>query len=87
MEAHHDQANGEGIRCRTLQPPGADCLFFIFEKTFVILIDEHIRWCLVEPVVRKTAEEWMKVVFPGWIRYFGRVHTLVTDQEGASLQI
>eukprot|EP00959_Pyramimonas_sp_CCMP1952_P282447 5903535-Pyramimonas_sp.AAC.1 len=58
-------------------------LFFIFEKTFIALVDECIRWCLVEELSRKTADEWMAVVFKSWIRYFGPMTHLGTDQEGA----
>eukprot|EP00959_Pyramimonas_sp_CCMP1952_P429721 8999489-Pyramimonas_sp.AAC.1 len=36
-------------------------LFFIFDKTFTVLVDECIRWCLVEELPRKTADEWMAV--------------------------
>ena len=56
---------------------------FIFDKTFIILIDECIRYCIVEPLLRKTSEEWMKLVLHCWIRYFGPMRFLVTDQEGA----
>ena len=58
-------------------------LFFIFEKTCVILIDECIRYCVVEILQRKTADEWMRVVFHNWIKIFGPMRFLVTDQEGA----
>ena len=58
-------------------------LFFIFDKTFIILVDECIRWCLVEELSRKAADEWLSVVFRSWIRYFGPMVDLVTDQEGA----
>ena len=58
-------------------------LFFVFDKTFIALVDECIRWCLVEELPRKTADEWMAVDFGSWIRHFGPMFYLVTDQEGA----
>jgi hypothetical protein len=58
-------------------------LFFIFDKTFIILVHECLRYCIIEHLPRKTAMVWMQTVFQHWIRYFGPMYILATDQEGA----
>ena len=59
-------------------------LFFVFDLCFIVLIDECIRFCVVDALPRKTAEDWMKAVFVSWIRLFGPPRFIVTDQEGAT---
>ena len=46
-------------------------LFFIFDKTCIILVDECTRYCVIEPLLRKTPDEWLRVIFWSWIRIFG----------------
>ena len=58
-------------------------LFFLFDKTYVVLLDDCIRYKLSLRLLNKTPEEWMNVVFSNWIRIFGPMKTLQTDQEGA----
>eukprot|EP00969_Alexandrium_andersonii_P267385 11816121-Alexandrium_andersonii.AAC.1 len=55
----------------------------MWERTYVILVDECTRWCMVENLERKTLECWLETVYQHWIRYFGPMRTLVSDQEGA----
>ena len=59
-------------------------LFFIFdERCYIILVDDCIRYALVAHLERKTPDEWLRTVFLLWIRYFGPMWYLMTDQEGA----
>ena len=57
-------------------------LWFIWDLTTVILIDECIRWKLADVMPDKTAESWTRVCFNGWIKYFGPFQTLIHDQQG-----
>ena len=38
---------------------------------------------VIEELPRKTPECWFQAVFQWWIRFFGPMRTIVTDQEGA----
>ena len=58
-------------------------LWFIWDMTFVIFVDECISYGLTTKLERKTADEWMKTAFHLWIKYFGPICWLVSDQEGA----
>ena len=60
-------------------------LFFLWDppRTYIMLIDECIRYCVTAYLETKTAEEWMRVVLRVWIRYFGPMRCIATDQEGA----
>ena len=58
-------------------------LWFIWDMTFVVFVDECIRYALTAQLHRKTADEWMTTAFDLWIKYFGPMWFLVSDQEGA----
>ena len=55
-------------------------LFFIFDRIYVILIDECLKWTIIEELPSKTPEAWFKAAFGCWIRFFGPMKFLVTDQ-------
>ena len=57
-------------------------LFFIFDLTFLIMVDECIRWCITAPLVDKTAATLLRAVFDSWIQYFGPMLVIAFDQEG-----
>lgn len=58
-------------------------LFFIIEKIYVVLFDDCIRYALAGRLQDKTPMEWLRVAFDIWIRYFGSMVILASDQEGA----
>ena len=58
-------------------------LFFIFDRTYVVLIDECIRWAMSSFLQNRTKEEWLRVFFRDWVRFFGPPYFLVSDQEGS----
>ena len=58
-------------------------LFMLWERTYVIFVDEAIRWALSQFLANKTAQEWYTVFLNHWVRYFGPPRTIVSDQEGA----
>ncbi len=58
-------------------------LFFLWDRCYVIMVDECIRYCIAARMENKTALEWLQVVFDTWIRYFGPMNTITSDQEGA----
>ena len=58
-------------------------LLFLWEKTFLLLVDECTRYCSVGEMRDKTPDEWLHVFFKIWGKLFGPPNTLATDQEGA----
>ena len=57
-------------------------LFFLFDQAFMLLIDEAIRWksgCLLKS---KQGPELIKALLNLWIRLWGPMSNLLTDQEG-----
>ena len=58
-------------------------LFFLWERTYIILIDECIRYAVVAHLENKTATCWYEATFEHWIRLFGPMGCLASDQEGA----
>ena len=58
-------------------------LFSLWERTYIIYVDECIHWALCSPLSSKQSDEWYRVFVQDWIRYFGPPQTLVSDQEGA----
>ena len=57
-------------------------LYFIFEQTYIILIDECLRYAVSVHLQNKTAESLMEAIFYGWIMYFGPMLVIAFDQEG-----
>ena len=54
------------------------------QKYYIIhIIDEATRFSTGDIVLRKTPEDIFTVIYFSWIRTFGKMETLITDQEGA----
>ena len=57
-------------------------LFFLWNLIWLMLIDESIRWKLIEYLENKSGPCIFSAILRGWIRYFGPMRNLVSDQEG-----
>ena len=57
-------------------------LFFIFNLTFICLIDECIRFAVSSWLPSKEPESILQAVLFSWIQYFGPMEILAFDQEG-----
>ena len=57
-------------------------LFFLFDKIYVILIDECIRWKTGDEIPSKQPHDLLKALVYLWIRIWGPMQTLMSDQEG-----
>ena len=57
-------------------------LFFMFEKIWLIMIDECIRYRIACQLASKQGQDILRAIIQHWIRYFGPMENLVTDQEG-----
>ena len=55
-------------------------LFYIFGLQFIMMIDEAIRYKVVEEVEEKDSYYIGQVMFRSWIRYFGPPIRLKFDQ-------
>ena len=58
-------------------------LYFVWDKTYIILIDECIRYCTATRINSKLSSEWLRALFVGWVKFFGPMTILASDQEGA----
>ena len=57
-------------------------LFFVLDGTFLMMIDEAIRWACSMNLASKSAAHIAEAVFLGWVTYFGPMLEIVFDQEG-----
>ena len=57
-------------------------LFFAWEKVFMLLIDECIRWKTGCQLSDKGPQSIVKALVGMWIRVFGPMQTIISDQEG-----
>ena len=57
-------------------------LFFAWDKNFMLLIDERLRWKTGDEIPDKEANTIVKALVNLWIRIFGPMANLVSDQEG-----
>ena len=57
-------------------------LFFIFNLTFLCLLDECIRFAVSSHLPSKEPESILQVILFSWIQYFGPMEILAFDQEG-----
>ena len=57
-------------------------LFFLWDEPFMMLIDECIRYKVSDHLENKTTLTLLKTILDKWIRYFGPMTNLLTDQEG-----
>ena len=58
-------------------------LFFIFEKVFLMLIDDCLRYRIAAYMPDKRAISFLRALLKSWIRYFGPMEHLVFDQDSA----
>ena len=58
-------------------------LFSLWGRTYVIYVDECIRYAVAAFIGDKKPHTWYTVFVANWVRYFGPCMTLVSDQEGA----
>ena len=57
-------------------------LFFIFDLTFIMMIDEAIRYKVAALLPDRSASTIMSTLLLHWFRYFGPPKRLKSDQEG-----
>ncbi|CAK0843951.1 unnamed protein product, partial [Prorocentrum cordatum] len=57
-------------------------LFFLWDETFMILIDEATKWKTGDHLINKTGPVLVKALNYLWIRIWGAMQNLLTDQEG-----
>ena len=57
-------------------------LFFLWDKTFMLLIDECIRWKTGDEIPSKQPHDLLRALVYLWIRIWGPMQTLMSDQEG-----
>ena len=57
-------------------------LFFLWGFTFLIMIDEAVRFKVASHLPDRTANTIMKTLLRDWLRYFGPPRRLRFDQEG-----
>ena len=57
-------------------------LFFISGKTFLLMVDEAIRWKLAEVLPKKDAFHIAQAMLRTWLRYFGPPTCIKFDREG-----
>ena len=57
-------------------------LFFIGDEVFILLIDECLRWKTGNKIDNKLSETMTKAILYLWIRMFGPMAHLLSDQEG-----
>ena len=58
-------------------------LFFLWDLIFSLLIDEATRMKIAEELKNKLGATIMRAIMMCWMRYFGPMRVLVSDQEGA----
>ena len=57
-------------------------LFFVWGKIFMLIIDEATRYKVSSLLRDKTGHSILRCMLMDWMRYFGPMRTLVSDQEG-----
>ena len=60
-------------------------LFFMWELIFMLLIDEAIRWKAGDQVENKLGPTLVRALYRLWIRFWGPMRNLLSDQEGGLL--
>ena len=60
-------------------------LFQSWQSWFILLIDEFSRFKVAAHIQDRQASHLLYTVFDKWIRFFGPMTDLLTDQEGASV--
>ena len=57
-------------------------LFFLWQKNWLIIIDEATRYKIVGQLESKRGNTTLTAILKHWLRYFGPMRVLTTDQEG-----
>ena len=57
-------------------------LFFLFDEAFTLMIDERIRWKTGDHLPNKLTPTILRSLVYLWLRIWGPMENLVTDQEG-----
>ena len=57
-------------------------IFFVFNKPSPIMVDEAIRYKIVEHLPHRSAETIARCMLRSWFRYFGPPKCIRFDQEG-----
>ena len=60
-------------------------LFFLFDQTFMLLIDECIRYKMGDHITDKRGPTIVRALYKLWFRIFGPPLNLLSDQEGGLL--
>ena len=58
-------------------------LFFLWDRAFIILVDECTRYKFADELRDKSYEAIYECLSKGWFRYFGPPRIFLCDQEGA----
>lgn len=59
-------------------------LYFIWDLTFIILVDECARYCAVSQFADKKPKSLCQAIFRYRVRFFGPMLSIAFDQEGAT---
>ena len=58
-------------------------LLFIEDKIIAVLIDEATRWTVADVITDRETPTILKFFTDRWLRIFGPITTVLSDQEGA----
>ena len=58
-------------------------LFFLWDKTWLMLVDDCLRWRMAARLHDKTARAHLDTSMAHWFRYFGPMEVWVFDQDSA----
>ena len=83
-ESHesHESSSGQGHTGYAFQRESAERPVFLFEKVWLVCIDECLRFRLAGRLNSKTPADILHGYIQTWARLFGPMETLVIDQEG-----
>ncbi len=60
-------------------------LFFLWDQTFILLIDEALRWKAGDHIANKLGPTIVRAFYYLWIRIWGPMQNILSDQEGGLL--
>ena len=58
-------------------------IYFCWDMSWLLMVDEAIRYKIVEYLIDHTPNTLLSAIMKGWVRYFGPMNIAVMDQEGA----
>ena len=62
-------------------------LFFLWDKVFILLIDEAIRWKAGDHIANKQGPTLIRALMYLWIRLWGPMQYLMSDQESLNKEL